>query len=285
MNTIKNIAVYARLALGLATICHLNSPVQAQTVQDAIDYLPAAVQGRGGDALGINRQSNIRLYYGSVTNKVDLLPFGNQQADYRALIAAVTYAATERLNVDASLPYAVQNDVTTTALGTTAVSRPGWGDLSLGARYALMPEANGFALVGRLGVTATNGATQDLAPYIELQPLWRLGSGTVVRTAAGLGYSKTTANRQYLSAGLLWPVTEALWLGPTLRYTNYEARNGFSGYNATAVGVAAGYTLNADWRLTASLTGTRITSPTLFSTTLQGTQQQVDFLVGVVRGF
>ena len=198
-----------------------------------------------------------------------------------ALVAIGTYAASARLNLDAALPYWAQYDTTTLATS----SKPRLGSLWLRARYAILPEANGFALLARGGLETSDSASNNPSVFAELQPLWRVGEASVVSLALGLAQAQQTLGRQYLVGTWAFAATPALVISPSLRFTRYADANGFSAYTSTSLGVGVAYALSNDWQVVGTLGSTRYGAPTFLG--LPGPQpaQQVDLSVGVVRVF
>ncbi len=255
-------------------------------------------QGSEADAtgrapLGMNKRSSAGLFLLSSRYQYDsLVLLTTTRTDRKALIASGSWAVSERFNLDAVLPYWTTNDTALYAGGVQllpATTNRGAGDLTLRARYALLPEANGFALVGRAGLTTTDAKTNNLDVFAELQPLWRLSGGvvdgSVASLTAGVAHGSKTSSRQSLAASISLPAATNLSLTPALRLARYNAANGFSSYTSANLGVTAAYWLSRDSYLTATLSATRISAPTFAGIAVQQPARQTDVSVGVVRVF
>ena len=239
-----------------------------------------AAQTSAVGTLGLNSRSNLGVYLLNSNVQYEG-PAPATRIERTALVAIGTYAASARLNLDAALPYWAQYDTT---IFTTS-SRPRLGSLWLRARYAILPEANGFALLARGGLETSDSASNNPSVFAELQPLWRVGNGSVASVTLGLAQAQQTLGRQYLAGSWAFAATPALVISPSLRFTRYADANGFSAYTSTGFGLSTVYALSNNWQLVGALGSTRYSAPTFFGFAGPQAAQQVDLSVGVVRVF
>ena len=219
---------------------------------------------------GISTKSSLSLALNSSSfkNNIVQVPKGNTSTESLALVANGQYVLSPRLALTASLPYeSTKFESFQSAPGLTIAAKgydKKFGDLSLGIRYLLLPESNGFALLGSAAVsTTTQSNPSDKRLSIGLNPRWRINDNLVAAATIGVNQSQRFKGSQSIGAGLIWRITPAFTVSPNIGLTRNDAFQDNGRRNSISTGLSAFYDLDANWRLRTSASLAQI-SPNVF---------------------
>lgn len=266
---------------------------------------------------GISTRSSLSLSLNSFSFKNNIVQVarGNSSTENLALVVSGQYVISPRLALLATLPYeSTKSESQQSLAGTsiaTKVQNNQFGYLSLGLRYLLLPESNGFALIGSAAVSTTTETKQpnrqvtataapgttitfsgttlanpsDKALHIGLNPRWRINDNLTAAMTVDVRQSQQFKGSQGIGAGLIWRATPVLTVSPSIEFSRSAGREDNGSNSSIFAGLNAFYDLDANWRVrTSAYLGQ--TSPSVFRGVEQTDKgKSTNLSIGLTRFF
>ena len=309
----KKLKNHSLQVAGLAALSIFSTLASAQGITEGEN----STTGENNLSLGgISTRSSLSLslYSSSIKNNIVQVARGNSSAENLALVVSGQFVISPRLALLATLPYeSTKSESQQSFAGTsiaTKVQNNQFGYLSLGLRYLLLPESNGFALIGSAAVsttieskqpstqatiavaqgTATITATtlarpSDKTLQIGLNPRWRINDNLTAAMTVDVRQSQQFKGSQGIGAGLIWRATPVLTVSPSIEYRRSDGRGDNGSSNSIFAGAHAFYDLDANWRLRTSAYFGQ-TSPSVFRGVEQTDKgKSTNLSIGLTRFF